>query len=80
MRLRSFATTTVLASVLALAGAANATAAAPTPTTGAAANSSGVLSGNVIQVPVDLRLTLCGNSIDVLGLLNLAAGNACVAN
>ncbi|MFI9244708.1 chaplin [Streptomyces sp. NPDC053086] len=76
-RLRGFAATTVLTGVLALAGAASAFAAGPGATTGAAANSPGVVSGNVVEVPVDLGLSLCGNSIDVIGLLNPATGNAC---
>ncbi|MBO1336052.1 chaplin [Streptomyces sp. VRA16 Mangrove soil] len=45
---------------------------------GAAVGSPGVLSGNVIQVPVDLGLNACGNSINVIGLLNPAVGNTCV--
>ncbi|MEU6476398.1 chaplin [Streptomyces sp. NPDC047017] len=53
------------------------TAAADAGAEGVAANSPGVLSGNVIQVPVDLNLNLCGNSIDVIGLLNPAFGNTC---
>ncbi|MFI6493109.1 chaplin [Streptomyces sp. NPDC050564] len=65
-----------LASV-ALLAAAGAAAADPDPV-GAAVGSPGVLSGNVIQVPVDLGLNLCGNSIDVLSLLNPAFGNSCV--
>ncbi|MYX94576.1 DUF320 domain-containing protein [Streptomyces sp. SID486] len=76
MRCRSFAATTVLTGVLALAGAANAVAADPDPTSGVAAE-PGVISGNVVQVPVDLGLNLCGDSIDVVGVLNPAAGDAC---
>ncbi|MFE2374678.1 chaplin [Streptomyces sp. NPDC059398] len=45
---------------------------------GAAIGSPGVLSGNVVQVPVDLGLNVCGNSVDVIGLLNPAFGNTCV--
>ncbi|MET9121689.1 MULTISPECIES: chaplin [unclassified Streptomyces] len=45
---------------------------------GAAIGSPGVLSGNVIQVPVHIPVNVCGNSIDVIGLLNPAFGNACV--
>ncbi|MFB7461176.1 chaplin [Streptomyces sp. NPDC088337] len=65
----------------ALAGAAlmtcAGTAAADAGATGTASNSPGVLSGNVIQLPIDLGLNLCGNSIDLIGLLNPAAGNVC---
>ncbi|MDI3423922.1 chaplin [Streptomyces luteolus] len=45
---------------------------------GAAANSPGVLSGNVLQVPVHVPVNVCGNSINVIGLLNPAFGNTCV--
>lgn len=45
---------------------------------GVAANSPGVLSGNLIQVPVHVPINLCGNSVNVIGLLNPAVGNTCV--
>ncbi|MBZ3900836.1 chaplin [Streptomyces brasiliscabiei] len=45
---------------------------------GAAIGSPGVLSGNVVQVPVHVPINVCGNSINVIGLLNPAAGNVCV--
>ncbi|MCX4717449.1 chaplin [Streptomyces virginiae] len=45
---------------------------------GIAAGSPGVLSGNVIQIPVHIPINLCGNSINVIGALNPAAGNVCV--
>ncbi|MYY01560.1 MULTISPECIES: chaplin ChpH [unclassified Streptomyces] len=45
---------------------------------GAAIGSPGVLSGNVVQVPVHVPVNLCGNTIDVIGLLNPAFGNVCV--
>lgn len=44
---------------------------------GAAVGSPGVLSGNVIQVPVHVPVNVCGNSINVVGLLNPAFGNKC---
>ncbi|MFI1971056.1 chaplin [Streptomyces cinnamoneus] len=44
----------------------------------AAVNSPGVASGNVVQVPVSVPVNLCGNTINVVGLLNPAAGNTCV--
>ncbi|WP_269084361.1 chaplin [Streptomyces sp. 150FB] len=47
---------------------------------GAAVGSPGVLSGNVIQIPVHVPVNVCGNSIDVIGLLNPAFGNVCVNN
>ncbi|WP_432133085.1 MULTISPECIES: chaplin [unclassified Streptomyces] len=47
---------------------------------GAAVGSPGVLSGNVVQVPVNIPVNLCGNTVDVIGLLNPAFGNSCVNN
>ncbi|MET9936140.1 MULTISPECIES: chaplin [unclassified Streptomyces] len=45
---------------------------------GAAVGSPGVLSGNVIQVPIHIPVNVCGNSVNVLALLNPAFGNVCV--
>ncbi|MFF2200271.1 chaplin [Streptomyces sp. NPDC058145] len=44
---------------------------------GAATGSPGVISGNTIQVPVHIPLNVCGNTVNVVGLLNPTAGNAC---
>ncbi|MGW2044406.1 chaplin [Streptomyces sp. NPDC001858] len=44
---------------------------------GAAVGSPGVLSGNIIQVPVHVPVNVCGNTINVVGLLNPAFGNTC---
>ncbi|MFD5797274.1 chaplin [Streptomyces diastatochromogenes] len=44
---------------------------------GGAAESPGVLSGNLVQVPVHVPVNLCGNTVDVIGLLNPAFGNGC---
>ncbi|WP_320779163.1 chaplin ChpF [Streptomyces sp. CRN 30] len=44
---------------------------------GAAVGSPGVLSGNVVQLPIHIPVNLCGNTIDVIGLLNPAFGNVC---
>ncbi|WP_326611846.1 chaplin [Streptomyces scopuliridis] len=46
----------------------------------AAVGSPGVISGNVVQVPIHLPVNVCGNTIDVVGLLNPTFGNACVNN
>lgn len=45
---------------------------------GAAAQSPGVLSGNVIQIPIDIPINLCGNTVNAPGVLNPAFGNTCV--
>ncbi|MBV2154565.1 chaplin [Kitasatospora sp. SUK 42] len=62
--------------VLGAAGSAAANSGAQ----GVAAGSPGVLSGNLIQVPLDVPINLCGNSINIVGLLNPAFGNTCVNN
>ncbi|MFF0472483.1 chaplin [Streptomyces sp. NPDC004284] len=46
--------------------------------TGVAVGSPGVLSGNVVQVPIHIPINVCGNSVNVIGLLNPAAGNTCI--
>ncbi|WP_329549657.1 chaplin [Streptomyces sp. NBC_01356] len=75
MRIRLMAATG-LAGVALLLTAGTATAADPDPV-GVAVGSPGVLSGNVVQIPIDLDLNVCGNSINVVGLLNPAIGNHC---
>ncbi|MFI1885732.1 chaplin [Streptomyces jumonjinensis] len=45
---------------------------------GAATHSPGVLSGNLIQVPANIPVNLCGNTVDIIALLNPAFGNTCV--
>ncbi|AQU71083.1 chaplin [Streptomyces niveus] len=45
---------------------------------GAAVGSPGVISGNVVQVPVHIPVNVCGNTIGIIGLLNPAFGNTCV--
>ncbi|MGW6397667.1 chaplin [Streptomyces sp. NPDC055134] len=44
---------------------------------GGSSGSPGVLSGNTIQLPVDVPVNACGNTVNVVGLLNPAAGNDC---
>ncbi|WP_405782123.1 chaplin ChpH [Streptomyces sp. NBC_00859] len=60
---------------LVLAGAGMAVADAGAQ--GAAVHSPGVISGNVVQVPVHVPVNVCGNTISVIGLLNPAFGNTC---
>ncbi|MFD0530883.1 chaplin [Kitasatospora arboriphila] len=52
-------------------------AAADAGAQGVAASSPGVLSGNLIQVPVHVPVNVCGNTVSVIGLLNPAFGNSC---
>ncbi|AXL88729.1 chaplin [Streptomyces sp. CB09001] len=44
---------------------------------GAATNSPGAVSGNALQVPVDVPVNACGNTVDVIAALNPAFGNEC---
>ncbi|GAA2722872.1 MULTISPECIES: chaplin [Streptomyces] len=60
--------------VLAGAGVAAASSGAQAVST----HNPGVVSGNVVQVPVEVPVNVCGNTINVVGLLNPATGNVCV--
>ncbi|MFE4371284.1 chaplin [Streptomyces sp. NPDC056835] len=66
--------TAAAAAVAGASGAAFADAGAEA----AAVGSPGVLSGNVVQIPIHLPVNVCGNTINVIGLLNPAFGNTCV--
>ncbi|WP_323182558.1 chaplin [Streptomyces sp. NBC_00094] len=74
IRRSGLATLMVTGGALALsAGAAHADAGAQ----GAAVGSPGVISGNTVQLPVHVPVNVCGNTVNVIGLLNPAAGNSC---
>lgn len=60
--------------VLALSGG---NAHADSGANGSASHSPGVLSGNSVQIPIDVPVNACGNTVNVIGLLNPAMGNAC---
>ncbi|WP_416979358.1 chaplin [Streptomyces sp. T028] len=45
---------------------------------GAAVGSPGVLSGNVVQVPIHMPVNFCGNTVNFTGALNPAFGNTCI--
>ncbi|MFH9424230.1 chaplin family protein [Streptomyces sp. NPDC017529] len=45
---------------------------------GRTANSPGVATGSLVQAPVDVPVNLCGDTVDVVGVLNPAFGNQCV--
>lgn len=45
---------------------------------GQAERSPGVLSGNLLQLPVHTPVNVCGNTVSVVGVLNSATGNRCV--
>ncbi|MFJ5774089.1 chaplin [Streptomyces sp. NPDC093094] len=65
--------------VVAASGAMAATGAAYADSTadGSAAGSPGLISGNSVQLPVHVPVNVCGNTVNVVGLLNPAAGNSC---
>ncbi|MFG3011164.1 chaplin, partial [Streptomyces cinerochromogenes] len=44
---------------------------------GGAQDSPGVLAGNNVQVPVEVPVNVCGNTVNGVALLNSATGNAC---
>ncbi|MFJ7908150.1 chaplin [Kitasatospora sp. NPDC096204] len=70
-------TAAVGAAVVGIVATGAGTAMASSGAQGVAAGSPGVVSGNQIQIPVHLPVNLCGNTIDVIGLLNPAFGNKC---
>ncbi|KPC64930.1 chaplin [Streptomyces chattanoogensis] len=46
---------------------------------GFAVHSPGVLSGNVVQVPINIPINVCGNTVDIfIAVLNPAFGNICI--
>ncbi|MFG2632983.1 chaplin [Streptomyces sp. NPDC048362] len=65
------------AAVAAVAGGAG-VASADAGAGAAAVHSPGVLSGNVIQIPIHVPVNVCGNTVDVVGLLNPAFGHTCI--
>ncbi|MFG2432468.1 chaplin [Streptomyces sp. NPDC048590] len=66
----------VAAGAMLFAGAG--TASADAGAQGVAYGSPGVLSGNVVQIPISIPINVCGNSLNIIGALNPSAGNTCV--
>ncbi|MFH9015403.1 chaplin [Streptomyces sp. NPDC017943] len=77
MKIRAIRNAGLVATAGALALGAAGAASADSGAQGVAAGSPGVASGNVVQVPVHIPVNLCGNTVDVVGLLNPAFGNTC---
>ncbi|MEU8855425.1 chaplin [[Kitasatospora] papulosa] len=75
IKLGSAVVMTVAAGAMAFGGAGVASADAGAE--GFAHGSPGVLSGNVVQVPVHVPINVCGNSLNIIGLLNPSFGNTC---
>ncbi|MGP3986165.1 chaplin [Streptomyces sp. 3N207] len=78
MRIRTAVVASGLAATAVLGGAT--AASADSGAQGAAAKSPGVLSGNVVQVPLHVPIQVCGNTVNIVGLLNPAFGNSCVSD
>jgi hypothetical protein len=76
MQVKKIAAVAAVTGGLVLAGA-RAASAHGADAEGAAWGSPGVLSGNVVQVPIHIPVNVCGNTISVIGLLNPAFGNSC---
>jgi hypothetical protein len=74
--MRTAAVLAVMAGGLVLGGGG--AAFADSDATGAAFGSPGVLSGNVIEIPIDIPVDACGDSVNVLGLLDPASGSTCI--
>ncbi|MCK8679329.1 MULTISPECIES: chaplin [Streptomyces] len=74
--IKKIAAVAAAAGGLMLAGAGMAVADAGAQ--GAAVGSPGVLSGNLVQVPINVPINACGNTVNVIGLLNPAFGNTCI--
>ncbi|QKW10462.1 chaplin [Streptomyces sp. NA04227] len=68
----------VVAASAALIGGAASAASANADAEGYASHSPGVLSGNVVQVPIHVPINVCGNSVNIVGALNPTFGNVCV--
>ncbi|WP_371651823.1 MULTISPECIES: chaplin [unclassified Streptomyces] len=58
-----------------VAAGAGAAAAHGANADGEAKNSPGVVSGNLVQAPIQVPVNATGNSVNVVGLLNPAFGN-----
>jgi hypothetical protein len=70
---KGLATVMLTGGALAISGYAHADSNAD----GGAARSPGLLAGNTVQLPVNVPVNVCGNTVNVVGLLNPAAGNSC---
>ncbi|MFI9050007.1 chaplin [Streptomyces sp. NPDC053427] len=76
--IKRVAAITMVAGGLAAAGAGVASAHSGPQAHGMAVHSPGVLSGNLVQAPVDVPVNACGNTVSVVGVLNPVFGNHCI--
>lgn len=68
----------IVATAGVMAGLGAGTAMADAGADGGAAGSPGLISGNNVQIPIHAPINVCGNTVDVVGVLNPASGNTCV--
>lgn len=73
--LKKFTAVAMVVGGLVAAGAGMASAADGASAGGKAVGSPGVVSGNLVQAPVDVPVNVVGNSVNVIGALNPAFGN-----
>ncbi|MEU9142132.1 chaplin [Streptomyces sp. NPDC048404] len=73
--LKKFTAVAMVAGGLVAAGAGMASAADGASAAGTAVGSPGVVSGNLVQAPVDVPVNVVGDSVNVIGALNPAFGN-----
>jgi hypothetical protein len=71
---KSLMTVAAATGVIAAAGGV---AHADSGASGSSSDSPGVLSGNTVQAPVHVPVNVCGNTVNVVGILNPAVGNKC---
>ena len=62
---------------LLMTGLGMASAHADTTASGETSHSPGIGSGNLIQLPVNAPINVCGNQLDVIGILDSVTGNSC---
>ncbi|WP_353941717.1 chaplin [Streptomyces sp. HUAS MG91] len=73
--LKKAAAVTLVAGGLVAAGSGLASATDGAHACGKAVKSPGVVSGNVIQAPIDVPVNVVGNTVNVIGVLNPVFGN-----
>ncbi|MET8245580.1 chaplin [Streptomyces sp. NPDC005202] len=78
--LKKAAAVTMVAGGLIAAGGGMASATNGAWAGGQAEHSPGVVSGNLVQAPVDIPVNAVGNSVNVIGVLNPAFGNLGINN
>lgn len=76
MKIRTLAVAACLVVGATLGGIGSASADATAE--GFAIGSPGVLSGNLVQIPIHIPINFCGNSFNFPGALNPTGANTCI--